>query len=70
MDSLNNNLYKCADTVDIEDLLPKEKRVSWIEAIQVLDPLIHDEVAYLDKIGRKFASKHLAKSWETMLRGH
>jgi|TARA_B100000900_G_scaffold323058_1_gene282589 hypothetical protein len=74
MDSLNDNISKCLNTIDIEDLIPADEKdkdkVSWVEAIQILDPLIHKEVSELDKIGRKFASKRFAQAWLTMLRGH
>lgn len=70
MDSLNDNISKCLNTIDIEDLIPAEKKISWTEAVQILDPLIHKEVMELDEIGRKFASKRFAQAWLTMLRGH
>lgn len=69
MDSLNDNISKCAKTIDIEDLIPAEEKISWIDAVRILDPFIHKEIKALDKMGRKFASKEYAKAWQTMLRG-
>lgn len=69
MDDLNNNISKCLGTIDIEDLIQPEKNVCWSDAVQMLDPIIHREVKYLDDIGRKFASKEFAKAWATMIKG-
>jgi uncharacterized protein with NAD-binding domain and iron-sulfur cluster len=71
MNELNNNISKCINTIDIEDLITKKpgQNICWSEAVQMLDPIVHKEVAYLDSIGRKFASKQYAKAWATMIRG-
>lgn len=69
MNDLNNNISKCLGTIDIEDLIQPEKKVCWSDAVQMLDPIIHKEIQYLDEIGRKFASKEMAKAWSTMIRG-
>ena len=45
MNELNNNISKCINTIDIEDLIEKKpgQNICWSEAVQMLDPLIHKE---------------------------
>ena len=65
MNDLNNNIFKA-----IEDLKTNPDKINWIDAVKLIDPIIHERINSLDSLGRKFASKQTAKAWQTLLRGY